>query len=288
MPGVYAHISKRIAAQTERMKCLISELPYNVRERGGIKCRILDQNGKVTTAEQDFGWPVSEWTSQTQLPFWLAETSLSRLPAGCFVVEADTPEGSFHEPFAVLDAEQYKAMLGALRDERLPAGSAFASTAEVLDCWRSAFRGVPDFLCIPHRGSLTVPRSLTERAVLVGSQNLISFNIDILQDPGFEPTELQRLGREAFQWATFQVSLFLYDLLFFGGSIYVSRTKPGENVGFIFYLTSTWPRVLPLDRSFPENLRLLLSSLESDGFHIRLAWKADAQHAELRLEWQRR
>ena len=228
-------------------------------------------------------------------PSWLAETSVSRLPAGRFLVEVDTPERRFREPFAVVDAAQYKTLLGALRDERFPARSAIASTAELVDSWRSAFRGVPDFLCIPHREVVTFRRSQSLRreqdasvSPIRTSPNLIWVDIDFYRE--FEPTELQQLSREALQWAAFQVVLFLYDRLFFGGQIHLhlGRTPLGGGVEFAFSIGPNWPpSLLPLDQAFPEDLKLLLSSLESDGIDVSVLWKP-GDGPELRLEWRRR
>jgi hypothetical protein len=42
-----------------------------------------------------------------------------------------------------------------------------------------------------------------------------------------------------------------------------------------------WRDWLPVDQAFPEDLRQLLSSLEEDGFHVVVAWKAGGFSAEL-------
>jgi len=260
------YINERVILQGRKLKCLLADPSA----RGNIPARsqILNAQGRVSLPTEEFhtpgGFQPKGDNSSPLTAYWAAEVSTAKLSPGRFTVEAAVLQFAAREDFVVVDRRHYDQLIKAAGAEKLRSRTPFATAAQVATSLTQTWRSLPTYFSLPYR------RSLRPEAILFQIKNL----------PLSSP-ELAALSREAFEWVNFHIGRFLYDQVFFGGTIDVERTERRDLVEVRLYVDAN----APLDREVPYELNAILASLVPDGYKIGVKWVVQTDTGILDVSW---
>jgi hypothetical protein len=260
------YINERVILQGRKLKCLLTDPTA----RGAIPTRsqILNAQGRVSLPAEEFHPPAGLRPKGENSPpltaYWAAEVSTAKLSTGRFTVQTAATQFAGSEDFVVVDRGHYDQLIKAAGSEKLRSRTPFATEAEVASSWVQTWRDLPTYFSLPRR------RFLRPEAILFQIKNL----------PLSSP-ELAALSREAFDWVNFHIGRFLYDQVFFGGTIDVARSERRDLVEVRLYVDAN----APLDREVPYELNAILASLVPDGYKIGVKWVVQTDTGTLDVSW---
>lgn len=251
-------LNERLLLSGRTLKCLLTDSeaapePVDVR---AAQFRVVDPNGQTRAVEnRPPGLPTILEGRRGLISFSAVQWSSENVFLGQNVAESLIDKKVVAQrDFVVLKPKEYGYLLESTEGEKIARENRrFESVDDVRRSWRQSWRDVLSYLGGPK------PEHIRWQTEL---QNVTQ-------------TDLEVLSVDAFAWMNFHINRFLLNRVFYGGDVQVERTSRTGASEFVARLITRTPLSSEDDiQGELEELQRLAGSLDIDGIHVQLRWRA--------------